>query len=107
MNSLNHYAYGSIADWMYRYMCGFMPAMGEQIKMIIKPMPDKRFSFVKGSFESVFGTYVSEWTYEEKEGFRYRIVIPFNANAKVIFPNGKSCLLGMGTYRFDQNGDYA
>ncbi len=107
MNSLNHYAYGSIADWMYRYMCGFVPSMGEELKMIIRPMPDKRFSFVKGSFESVFGTYVSEWTYEEKEGFRYRIEVPFNANAKVIFPNDKSCLLGRGTYRFDQNGDLA
>ncbi len=105
MNSLNHYAYGSIADWMYRYMCGFKPTMGEDVKMVIKPMPDKRFSFVKGSFESIFGTYLSEWTYEEKKGFRYRIEIPFNANAKVILSNGKEHFLGKGTYQFDVNGE--
>ena len=22
MNSLNHYAYGAIVEWMYRFMCG-------------------------------------------------------------------------------------
>lgn len=107
MNSLNHYAYGSIADWMYRYMCGFCPAMGEDVKMVIRPMPDKRFSFVKGRFESVFGTYLSEWTYEEEKGFQYRVEIPFNANAEVVFPNGKSYILRSGIYQFDQNGDYS
>ena len=25
MNSLNHYAYGAIAEWMYRWMCGVKP----------------------------------------------------------------------------------
>ena len=105
MNSLNHYAYGSIADWMYRYMCGFRPDMAGDIKMTVKPMPDERFSFVKGSFDSVFGTYRSEWTYSEEKGFSYLIEIPFFANARVVFPNGKSHLLNSGTYRFDQNGE--
>lgn len=105
MNSLNHYAYGSIADWMYRYMCGFQPEMSKEIKMTISPMPDKRFSYVKGKWESVYGTYISEWDYDEQTGFKYYIEIPFNANAKVVFPNGKSCLLECGTYRFDNNGE--
>lgn len=105
MNSLNHYAYGSIAEWMYRYMCGLNPRMDEEVKMLIRPMPDKRFSYVKGAWESVFGTYVSNWSYDDEAGFRYELEIPFNANAKVIFPNGKSCLLECGTYCFDDNGD--
>ena len=105
MNSLNHYAYGSIADWMYRYMCGFHPDMAADIKMIIKPVPDKRFSYVKGSFESVFGTYKSEWEYDEKTGFQYYFEIPFNANAKLVLPNGKSYMLESGIYSFDHNGD--
>ena len=105
MNSLNHYAYGSIAEWMYRYMCGFRPEMDKVVKMTIQPMPDKRFSHVKGKWESVFGTYVSNWDYNDKTGFQYYIEIPFNANAKVVFPNGKSCTLECGTYRFDNDGE--
>lgn len=105
MNSLNHYAYGSIADWMYRYMCGFMPDMSAEIPMMIRPMPDKRFSFVKGSWDSIYGIYESEWTYQEESGFSYRIKVPFNAKAKVVFPNGKSCLLESGSYCFNNNGE--
>jgi alpha-L-rhamnosidase len=29
MNSFNHYAYGSIVEWMYRDMCGLNPCSGE------------------------------------------------------------------------------
>lgn len=105
MNSLNHYAYGSIADWMYRYMCGFHPDMSQKVKMRIKPLPDKRFSYVKGSFASIYGTYKSEWGYSAKEGFRYDVEIPFNANAEVILPNGKTYLLESGTYHFDNDGE--
>lgn len=105
MNSLNHYAYGSIAGWMYRYMCGFQPDINKKINMTIRPMPDKRFSYVKGKWKSVFGTYVSNWSYQEQTGFQYDIEIPFNANAEIVFPNGKSCLLECGTYHFDNNGE--
>lgn len=105
MNSLNHYAYGSIADWMYRYMCGFLPDMDKEVKMTIKPMPDKRFSYVKGKWKSIFGTYVSNWSYNDKAGFQYHIEIPFNANAKIVFPNGKSSILECGTYQFDNDGE--
>ncbi len=105
MNSLNHYAYGSIAEWMYRYMCGFQPHMAETVKMTIKPMPEERFSFVKGRFESVFGTYKSEWSCTAEKGFRYHIEIPFCANAEVIFPNGRSYILQNGAYHFDNDGE--
>ncbi|RKI82840.1 hypothetical protein D7V83_09420 [bacterium 0.1xD8-71] len=52
---------------MYRYVCGFHPDMGREIMMTIKPMPDRRFSYVRGRWESVFGTYVSNWSYHEDE----------------------------------------
>ncbi len=73
--------------------------------MTIKPMPDRRFSYVRGRWESVFGTYVSNWSYHEDTGFRYEIEIPFNAKAEVVFPNGKSRLLESGVYRFDHDGE--
>jgi len=105
MNSLNHYAYGSIANWMYRYMCGFLPDMSAEMNMTIRPMPDKRFSFVKGKWESVCGTYVSEWTYDEQKGYQYHVEIPFNAKAKVILPSGSCYVLEHGRYWFDNNGE--
>ena len=52
MNSLNHYAYGSIVDWMYRNLCGLNPveeAPGYK-KAVIRPMPDKRLPWAKLSW---------------------------------------------------------
>ena len=64
MNSLNHYAYGSIAEWIYRYMCGLNPSIGEAVKMTIYPMPDQRLKKAEGSWRSVFGKYVCAWNWE-------------------------------------------
>ena len=105
MNSLNHYAYGSIADWMYRYLCGFRPDMGNDIKMVIKPMPDERMKEVKGFWESPYGIYRCEWSFDELLDIHYKIEIPFNANAKIVFTNGKELLLEANVYYFDKNGD--
>lgn len=101
MNSLNHYAYGSVADWMYRYMCGFHPHMAEAVRMTIRPMPDERFTYVKGCFKSVFGTYRSEWRRRAEGGFEYEIEVPFNASAEIIFPDGRKHIVECGIYRFD------
>lgn len=105
MNSLNHYAYGSIGEWMYRYMCGFRPQMGEDIPMELRPMPDSRLGSVTGRWNSVWGEYVCGWTYEEELGFRYRVEIPYPASAKIVFPSGVEHLLGAGVYYFDGNGN--
>ena len=85
MNSLNHYAYGSIAEWMYRYMCGLNPCEEEPgfLKAIIKPYTDERFTFVKLSYESAAGLYQIHWTREETKVI-YDITVPFNATAEFI-----------------------
>ncbi len=85
MNSLNHYAYGSIVEWMYRNMCGINPTEeypGFQ-KIKLKPYPDKRISQVKASLKTAAGSYESGWSYKE-DGLHYNILIPFNAQAEFL-----------------------
>jgi len=105
MNSLNHYGYGSIADWMYRYMCGFRPQMNRDINMVIAPMPDKRFQYVKGIWEAPMGAYGCQWKYDDKQKVSYEVEIPFNAKVEMIFPNGNRHILSKGSYRFGENGE--
>ncbi len=105
MNSLNHYGYGSIADWMYRYMCGFRPQKDRNIQMVIAPLPDKRMQYVKGTWESPNGTYVCEWKYTDTQDLNYYVEIPFNEKVEMIFPNGNRHILSHGTYRFGENGE--
>ena len=101
MNSLNHYAYGSIVDWMYRNLCGLNPveeAPGYK-KAVIRPMPDKRLPWAKLKLDTVSGTYQVEWTYGEG-GLHGSVTVPFDCQARLILPNGQERTLSAGTFVF-------
>lgn len=98
MNSLNHYAYGSIAEWIYRYMCGLNPSIGEAVKMTIYPMPDQRLKKAEGSWRSVFGKYVCAWNWKSEQEVVCNIEVPFNVNARFILPDGTEEILDCGKY---------
>ncbi|GKX65769.1 alpha-L-rhamnosidase [Inconstantimicrobium mannanitabidum] len=91
MNSLNHYAYGSIVEWMYRYMVGINPVEDTPGFRHIKltPMPDYRLKCAKAIYKSAVGTYESEWKITDEGNLEFKFVIPFNASASLILPNAK------------------
>lgn len=100
MNSLNHYAYGSIADWMYRFLCGLNPteeAPGYR-KAIIRPMPDPRLRWAKAKMDSAAGHYEVSWRYDGEE-LHYQITIPFDCEADVFLQDGRELHLTAGTYQ--------
>ena len=91
MNSLNHYAYGSIAEWMYRYMAGINPVEGKPgfRHINLTPMPDYRLKCVKAEYNSAVGTYESQWKITEEGKLNFKFVIPFNATAALVLPHAK------------------
>ena len=89
MNSLNHYAYGSIAEWMYRHMCGINPVWEKPgfRHAVIKPQSNKRLSWVKGAYQSPSGEYGMSWNRNEAS-ISYDVTIPFGATAEFILEEG-------------------
>ena len=88
MNSLNHYAYGSIVEWMYRDMIGICPveeAPGFR-KAVIAPKPDCRIGWAKCTLNTASGIYRAAWELGEKT-LRIRVTVPFDAQAKLILPD--------------------
>ncbi len=93
MNSMNHYAYGSILEWMYRYLCGISPietCPGFKLASI-KPRPDRRFDFVQAQYKSAAGLYRIGWKFSN-ETIQYSITVPFNAKAEFALPKGNRIL---------------
>ncbi len=87
MNSLNHYSYGAVAGWMYRYMCGVdvcEEAAGYR-RFEIKPCVDGRFDWVKMEYESAKGHIGSAWK-KTDAGYDFRIEIPFDTEADFALP---------------------
>ena len=108
MNSFNHYAYGSIVEWMYRDMCGLNPSSDDQVpgfrRAQIAPKPDKTLQWVKAGYRSAAGLYESGWRIGEEGELIFEFTIPFNAEAEVILPdanqgeiwiNGQKSLAGI------------
>lgn len=91
MNSLNHYAYGSIAEWMYRYMAGINPVEDKPgfRHMNLTPMPDYRLKYAKAKYNSAVGTYESQWEITEEGQLKFKFVIPFNATSALVLPDAK------------------
>jgi alpha-L-rhamnosidase len=91
MNSLNHYAYGSIVEWMYRNMCGINPI--EETpgfkKFILKPEVYKKLFYAKASLKSSMGLIESGWNREKDETLIFKVEIPFNTDALLYLPNAE------------------
>ncbi|MGB9877159.1 MAG: family 78 glycoside hydrolase catalytic domain [bacterium] len=90
MNSFNHYAFGSVGEWMFGMMAGIDMEEPGYRKIRIKPHPDPegRIAFVKAKYESISGLIKVEWSRDE-DGMVLAISIPANATAKVYVPAGE------------------
>ncbi|MBQ9612576.1 MAG: hypothetical protein IJV14_08315 [Lachnospiraceae bacterium] len=57
MNSLNHYAYGSVVNYAVRYLAGFQPLEPGCRKICIAPQFDGRLGYMYCSYCSASGKY--------------------------------------------------
>ena len=89
MNSLNHYAYGAVMEWVYRDVAGINPvedAPGFR-KILFNPNPHYSLPKVCVRYNSAMGWIGSAWEIG-KGKFTWDIEVPFGAEAVVLFPNG-------------------
>lgn len=100
--SLNHFAYGSVAEWMYRYSAGIErdeehPGFKH---FILQPSVGGSLTYVKGSYDSVYGTIRSAWTKTEG-GLMYEATVPANTTATLYLPAGHYLENGMAAEKAD------
>ncbi len=85
MNSLNHYAYGAIGQWMYERIAGIAPLEPGYKKIRIAPQPRTPLNSASATLETPYGKVTSEWKIE-KNGFQLHTTIPPNTTAQIIIP---------------------
>jgi alpha-L-rhamnosidase len=64
MNSFNHYAYGAVADWMYRYAAGIDATPDDPgfHTVVLQPVFDERLGHLSFDYDSAYGRIHSDWT---------------------------------------------
>ena len=84
MNSYNHYAYGAVAEWIYRYAAGIDTVASDPGFHIIYLHPnfDARLGSLDFAYESVYGPVHSSWTASGGSA-HWTLVIPANAKGEL------------------------
>jgi len=84
MNSYNHYAYGAVADWIYRYAAGIdaSPLDAGFHTVVLHPVFDPRLSPLEFSYQSSFGQIKSSWTARGSTA-EWNVTLPANTTGRL------------------------
>lgn len=102
MNSLNHYSYGSILEWMYRYAAGMEPLQPGWKVIRFQPTPNHDLGWIDAEYHSVSGTVKSAWRYQDNGTITYHFEVPFGVTAELTLPGEKTISLLSGSHEFNR-----
>ncbi len=95
MNSFNHYAYGAVGAWLYRYAAGIDEDTADPgfHHIVLHPQFSTQLGKVSASYDSPYGPISSSWT--ASDGLAsWTVIIPTNTTASLVFPAKAKILAG-------------
>ena len=105
MNSLNHYAYGAIGNWLYTRLCGLRRLEPGYKTFAVAPGFIKGITYAELEYESVYGTIKTAWRCE-KGRITVDLTVPANTTALLTLPEKDETLtLGSGSYHYEYATD--
>ncbi|WP_413760299.1 alpha-L-rhamnosidase [Streptomyces sp. MMBL 11-3] len=85
MNSFNHYAYGSVGEWMYANIAGIAPGRPGYREIVVRPRPGGGVTSARATFSSVRGPVSTRW--RQRSGtFTLTCSVPPGTTAEVWVP---------------------
>ncbi|CAK7227670.1 hypothetical protein SEUCBS140593_006654 [Sporothrix eucalyptigena] len=109
MTSFNHYALGSVANWMHEYVGGIAPGSPGWRTIKVKPSPGGTITHADVTYESPYGRISCSWKINDAgDTFNMTLVVPPNTKALVILPSveeadsreEKNITVGSGMHEF-------
>ncbi len=94
MNSFNHYAYGAVAAWLYRYVAGIDedPNYPGFQHILLHPQFNAALGDADATYQSSYGPITSAWKYTANT-IAWNVVIPPNTTAWLQFPPVKAAAI--------------
>jgi alpha-L-rhamnosidase len=92
MLSFNHYAYGAVADWIYKNIAGVTPDdtnVGYRA-FRFAPSVAKGFTFCRAKFQTGYGEIASNWELSPDGDLIAELKVPFGVTAKLELPKSSS-----------------
>ncbi len=98
MVSFNHYSFGSVGEFYYRYILGIQPLAPGFEKISIRPFVDERLGGVSGRYLSRNGEIKVSWRIS---GETVKIEVSTPADSEIILPDESTRSVQKGEYRFE------
>ncbi|MBR1584400.1 MAG: family 78 glycoside hydrolase catalytic domain [Clostridia bacterium] len=86
MNSLNHYSYGSVMEYVFRDLAGIQPLAPGFSRVRFAPQPTWRAGEISCAYDSIQGVYASSWKINQDGTLTVRLEVPFGGTAEAILP---------------------
>jgi alpha-L-rhamnosidase len=97
MVSFNHYAFGSVGEFYYRYILGIQPMEPGYSKVRIQPFVDARLGSVSGRYCSRVGEIKVSW---QIQGKSTHIDVETPVPAEIVLPDGSVHQVQQGQYQY-------
>ncbi len=97
MNSLNHAALGSVADWLHEHLAGLAPGEPGYARALIRIRPVPGIDWAWASHESPHGRHAVDWRADARR-VEVTVEVPPNTLADVVLP-GRSGTIRVGGRR--------
>ncbi|MDR0416909.1 MAG: glycoside hydrolase family 78 protein [Propionibacteriaceae bacterium] len=100
MTSLNHYALGSVCDWLYQVVAGIRPAAPGYRRLLIHPRPGPGIAWAKARYDSAVGPIRVEWRQDGRR-FALHVELPEGLPADVALPDGRRLEVSGGVHDWE------
>lgn len=99
MNSFNHYAYGSVGDWLFRKVAGIDCLAPGYKKISVRPYPIAELFAIEASYLCPYGK-ISVSYHINGDAIDWSIEIPVNTRAEICLPGARKRSVGSGVFHF-------
>jgi alpha-L-rhamnosidase len=103
MTSFNHYAYGSVAQFLHETVGGIAPDKADPgyMTVLVAPVPGGQITSAKAKHLGPYGEIEVEWAVKKGAGFHLQVKVPPNSRAVIKMPgSGRVIKVGSGVHKF-------
>jgi alpha-L-rhamnosidase len=100
MVSFNHYAYGAMVDWLYRFTAGLAPIWDQPgyRSVLVQPRPAAGITWARAAIKAGIGEVAIDWRIDSKGDLLIDLALPPGVEGRLDLPttSGSSVRLGAG-----------
>jgi alpha-L-rhamnosidase len=89
MTSFNHYALGSIINWLHTTVAGVSPIEPGWKTFRVAPLPGGTITSAEAQYETPYGRLECHWAIKDGDHFHLKLLVPANSKAFVALPDNR------------------